>query len=454
MASCWLVRFIVGGFLISTLLSDLSQARSAFRCWSNLNAGRFKSDNFQPCFENKCRCDGFNIDCSSNFGQLPYVPLVKGGGEVLNFSNNNVVEINDPHFFVNVSRSVSVIDLYNNGLTRLTSGVFRFVFKLKRVLIGGNKLKYDQMDPVLQVPRLRSLEIKCGGLGDIPKGFFFNRPCFMLRYIDMSWNKMQVLHFEAFQPLRRLENLRLSNNRIQTVNSSRLQSLKYLILHKNKIVEFPMTCDENGESLFPNLILLDLDFNHIDALTDSLCLPSLTNLSLKYNYFDSFTKNMFLLPRFPKLQQVELTQMRVKVLEMEAFAFNNSQLTYIKLGYNSIDFSSEIVHEDVFRGCHRLENLYMDRTNFNAVSDERFRDLFGSLTSLKVLYLGYTGLQISPTTFLALPNLQELYMYSNSLRSIPDGGFDHLVNLTTLKLGNNQIATVPASAFGEDTRRR
>ena len=88
------------------------------------------------------------------------------------------------------------------------------------------------------------------------------------------------------------------------------------------------------------------------------------------------------------------------------------------------------------------------------MSDERFRDLFGSLTSLKVLYLGYTGLQISPTTFLALPNLQELYMYSNSLRSIPDGGFDHLVNLTTLKLGNNQIATVSASAFGEDTRRR
>lgn len=455
MASSWLFRFFVSGLLICMFLSELSQARSrSFRCWSNLNARRSSSDIFWPCFENKCRCDEFTIDCSSNFGQLPYVPRVKGGGKVFNFSNNNLMEINDPLFFVNVSRNVSAIDLYNNGLRRLTLGVFRYRYKLKRVLIGGNKLKYDQLKPVLLVPRLRSLEIKCGGLGDIPVDFFVNRSRSKLRYIDMSWNRMNVLDLEAFQPLEYLENLRLSNNRIETVKTARHYSLKYLTLHKNKIFQFPVTCDESGLSLFPNLTLLDLDFNYISVLPDSICLPSLTNLSLKYNNFDSFTQNMFSQPRFPVLQQLELTEMRVKIREMEAFTFNNSKLIDIKLGYNSIDFSSDIVHKDVFQGCHRLESMYMDRTDFGTVSEERFQHLFGSLTTLRVLYLGKTGLRIHQTTFVDLPNLEELYLYGNSLRSIPNGTFDSLVNLTTLKLSSNQISAVPASAFSEDTRRR
>ena len=347
--------------------------------------------------------------------------------------------------------------MYNNGLTRITRGVFRFRFKLKRILIGGNQLKYDQLSNVLHVPKLRSLEVKCGGLGDIPLVFFANRSCSStLRYVDMSWNRMDSLDMETFQPLQSLENLRLNHNKIRTVKSARHHSLKFLTLHKNGISRFPVTCDdERGGSLFPSLTVLDLNFNNIDAIADPVCLPGLTNLSLKYNSFDVFTTNMFSPPRFPSLRQVELTQMRNKIHRLEAFAFNNSELTYIKLGFNSIDFSSEVVvHEDVFGGCQRLERMFLDGTQFDAVSEERFRRLFGPVRGLRVLYVGKTELQIHRGTFVDLPRLEELYLYGNSLRSVPGGCFDGLVNLTTLKLSKNQIATVPASAFSDVTRNR
>ncbi|XP_076453834.1 toll-like receptor 2 [Babylonia areolata] len=458
------MRDMAGGAVPGTLVLGLvlmccvfpnavpARWRRSPKCWSTLSAHRAVLEPERPCLEIHCRCHDTTADCSSV--NLTYVPRVPGNVSFLNLSNNYIREIAHPAFFVNASK-VTEVDLYNNGLTRIVSNAFRSMGKLERVLLGGNRLTYDQLAPVLYVPRLKSLELKCGGLANIPREFFSNRSCSQLRYIDMSWNGIQDLDMEVFQPLRQLESLLVRYNQIRNVQPAYHPSLKKWIMHKNALSKFPVTCDREGKTLYPVLTILDLNFNSISEISESVCFPSLTVLSLSFNMFDIFYKNMFSLQWFPVLNNLSLTQMRVKITEIQEFTFNNSNLIDISMAQNNIDFSSATVSKDMFQGCGQLQRLFLDSVNIADVDPEYFQRLMAPLAnSVEVLYLGKNKLQWVGDTFKNWTRLRKLYLYDNRLRSLPDGAFDHMENLTVLKVGSNQLTTVSPFAFCDETRNR
>lgn len=410
-----------------------------------------------PCFHGRvCTCSNTTADCSANFGNLTFVPRLHRNYQVLNFSSNKVLTISSRHFFVNVSRDVRVMDLYNNDLVHIATGVFRGLKKLTTLLLGGsNRLGYKDMQTLLAVPNLLNLSMSCLGLGPIPTDAFQSSNRSKLIYVDFSWNHIGSLNMSVFQPLRTLREISLWHNQIYDLDTAYLPSWETLRMETNRLFLFPRTCSPSGESLFPNLKSLSLDQNMIECIVGSVCLPNLQELSLRYNHFMYFTTDTFSGARFPYLRNLQIMQMENKIFGIEPFFINNSAVTVINFMLNNVDFSQKFVHDDAFGGCVNVKSLTLRDNSFREVSDERFHRLLENMQdSLKSLSLAKTQLtQISPHTFSRLKHVTKLKLYGNSLSAIPDGTFDHLP-LRVLSLHDNNIATVSEHAFSPVLRSR
>ena len=354
--------------------------------------------------------------------------------------------------------SVWLVDLYNNNMTVLCPGVFRRFRRLTTLLVGGNRLSYEALRQAVfsDVPSLRKVDIKCGGLGVMPSGYFNGTSALRLEKLDMSWNKIGSLDMAVLQPLVRLTELTLWHNKLYNLNTAYLPSLRYVSFHKNGIPDFPQTCkDGTSQSLFPNLSILDLNFNLISKLPDQVCLPKLQTLNLQYNRIQHFYSNMFSASRFPVLQELELNQMESEIRQIERYTFNNSMLVHITFGLNYLDFSSPTFSADLFAGCHMLEVVFLDQNNFRAVSVEKFQRLFQPMPRLRELYLEKAEIEVLHREMLwNMTQLGTLDLTDNALTSLPDGAFRDLTSLRILSLANNLLPTISSDTFSLQTRSR
>ncbi|KAK7112271.1 leucine-rich repeat-containing protein 15-like [Littorina saxatilis] len=205
-------------------------------CWLDPHTVR------RPCFKNKCYCSKLTADCSSNAGNLSFIPKLTDSVIFLNFSNNSLAKIDGVDFFANVSTRLHFLDLYNNGLTYIAPGSFRRFTKLTKLLIGGNKLNYSTLPlgAVVNVPTLEALDIACGGLGPVPSVFFYQHAMPLLARLELSYNDIRHLDMNVFQPLQSLHGLLLWN-KLGELTPSYLPSLSHLGLHENALVDFPDT---------------------------------------------------------------------------------------------------------------------------------------------------------------------------------------------------------------------
>ena len=424
------------------------------RCWSS-------ESNFpqippkESCYgQSVCKCSKTTADCSSNHGGLTFVPELRRSYQVLNFSYNNVVNISDINFFANVSREVRVIDLYNNGLVHIVSGVFARLTKLSTLLLGGsNPLGYRTMPALLSLPGLRNLSMSCVQLGPIPVDIFLDHNESKLVFLDLSWNHIRHLNMSVFQPLRNLRNVSLWQNQIYHLDTAYVPSWEILNLNTNRLYDFPSTCSPAGESLFPSLKVFSLEANMIQCIDDDVCLPNLTVLNLRFNHFVYFDNNTFSKTRFPSLRLLYLMQMENKIVKVEQFFINNSGVTAIDFNLNGVDLTG-VMDVDAFGGCINAQHLGLEGSNFHDMTDENFHRLLRPMQdSLQSLFLPEARVtQISSNTFSQLRNLRELYLYKNDLSSIPDGAFDSLRHLKKLMLDNNQIATISENTFSRQLR--
>lgn len=442
-------------------------AAARFECWSTPDDLPPFSRVMKPCFplqpgaDAMCRCNDIVQDCSSNSGKLSFVPRVRlgaGGVQVLNFSSNNVLRVDDASFFANVSRDpVWLVDLYNNNMTFLAPGVFASFNNLTTLLVGGNRLSYEALRlAVFSVPTLKKMDIKCGGLGIMPSGYFNRTSAVHLEDLDMSWNKMRSLDMAVLQPLVSLRRLTLWHNKLYNLDTAFLPSLHYMSFHKNGIPDFPRTCQDGAnKSLFPNLKVLDLNFNLISALSDPICLPRLQVLNLQYNRIQHFYSNMFSELRFPVLEKLELNQMESMIRHVDGYTFNNSVLDYISFGQNNLDFSSTTVSEDVFAGCDMVKVVFLNSNNFETISAGKFQRLFRPTPRLRSLYLANSQIAVvHRETFRYISNLGSLDLNHNALMSLPDGMFDDLRKLRNLSIQNNRLTSISSDTFGPETRAR
>ncbi|XP_076467077.1 toll-like receptor 2 type-2 [Babylonia areolata] len=419
----------------------------------NASVDHTENDLSAFCFRTQCICEGSKADCSQNYGNLTFVPRLPDNIEFLNFSYNNLTAIKRENFFVNVSH-LQALDLGDNDLVYIHPKAFAVFKNLTRVFVDYNfKLTMEGLQPILSTRTLVRLDARHGGLVTIPDDIFRTHPLPSLRTLYLHDNQLTRLNLSALTPLGMLTDLGLANNHIYHVHSDRMGRLERLNLEYSPVFQFPVTC-RNGSSLFPRLTHLFLANSLISAITGDVCLPSLTLLELTWSRISHMVQDMFGGHRFPRLTTLELQSQKTQRKVIEARAFANPALQQLNLMYNDLSFDSDHVSPLCFNGLTNLLHLQLSHSFFDSITQEKWRQLFKPLQKLQKLYLGHINLKnLSADAFKDLASVRQLYLYENSLSSLPDGIVDHL-NLTYLGLEGNKISVIRESMFSATTRNR
>nr|ARQ14834.1 toll-like recptor 16 [Oncomelania hupensis] len=438
--------------------------------WATLDGNRIFLDVLDRA-ENKpeglcpqeCKCDT-NLtyaDCSQQFGRLKHIPQLPLSIRYLNFSFNNLTSINDTHFFQNVTQ-LQGLDISNNGLNYVKPGSFTAVTKLQGLFLSYNNLNYSSLAFVFEVPSLIFLEMihLIPALGPIPEGWFSQRRQIKaLETLVLHDNSLGDVNLKVFRPLCKLKRLGVGYNEVYHLYSDYMPSLEHLILHTNRLYDFPVTCDWHNKSFFPRLREMYLNANSISSMKLTVCLPGLQFLDLSRNSFVELLPWSFSSrnQRFPRLEWLRIRYNTVRLKKIHRFAFASESLQLVSLLENQLNFSSEsTVHPDAFAGCPKLRILQLQNNNFRGISDEKFQHLFSrNVPSLQHLSLSYCQMSsITTFTFNGLANLTILYLNQNAFLSIPNGAFDSLISLKLLLLNDNLVSYIGSATFNARLRQQ
>ncbi|KAK7475757.1 hypothetical protein BaRGS_00032978 [Batillaria attramentaria] len=429
-----MLRNFVARFTVCLLIFWLSSAdvkKNVTR--DDKNEHHSKSILGTPCFV-LCNCTKAKADCSRNYGKLTYVPRLPSEIRTLDFSYNDLREIQNPNFFINVT-GVTSIDLSNNELTYLNKQIFLPIRSLRKFVLDNNPgLNYSTIErAVFSLEHLGTLSLRNTSLRTLPPNAFNNHSLPRLTKLSLGSNQFYLWNLSVFAQLPVLKKLYLDKTlTVRAATDFPLSKCKYLALSYSGLYGFPETC-KNGHSMFPRLLTLKLLFNYISHLPNEICLPKLLKLHLGYNLIHTVVSGMFSGEFFPKMKTLNLISMPYihDALNLHSHAFNNTALSSLYLMYNNIRFDTDKVHPDVFAGCTSLETLQVSHNYFTYISDEKFQRLFAPLLNLRTLYMGSCGIrEITSNTFDTCPSLQMLSLYKNKLVSLPDGAFDKMMKLT------------------------
>lgn len=229
-----------------------------------------------------------------------------------------------------------------------------------------------------------------------------------LQYLDFSWNRLDLLYPTAFQELKNLVVLDISNNNhyfeseglTHMLNFTKhLKHLKILLMNHNKI-----STSTNTELESPSLERLEFKDNRLDMLW--------RDGDTRYcNYFK-------------------------KLLN----------LTVLDISHNNLDF----IPPEVFSGLpDKLSDLYIKNNRLNNRSfDWKKLQL---LRSLQVLDLSGNKLTSVPSVMSSCPkSLKKLLLHKNMILELPPDFLKDAYNLKHLDLSDNYIQHIGQSSFPDD----
>ncbi|XP_025085236.1 toll-like receptor 5 [Pomacea canaliculata] len=390
-------------------------------------------------------------DCSHNAGRLQFVPVLPPIIKNLNFAFNNLTHL-PSDFFSNVTQ-LSSINLTGNGLYSIDQHALRGLRNLTNITLDNNNLDFYSVRPVLNVSSLVQLWMsKNYNLTYIPDNIFLEFSLPHLRDLVISGINLRVFNMSVFKPLKKLFFLDVGNNKVQSIVVDSLPSLNILLLSSNNIKDnFIQTCSNTNESLYPMLRYLSLKNNKIYSLDRDVCLPNVEHLDLERNQLRFLSTGGFLSLR--KLRVLILSGLRLKEIQPQAFASNSLETVY--MSSSEIDFSSNSISAQMFDQCPKLSFLLLNYNDFSKVNDTKFQNLFQRIPMLTTVYLGYLKIKtITSDTFKGLSHVKVLNLYSNAIEDLPDGVFDHLVNLTILRVDDNRLSEIRETTFSVNTRQR
>ncbi|XP_025085213.1 LOW QUALITY PROTEIN: toll-like receptor Tollo [Pomacea canaliculata] len=345
------------------------------------------------------------------------------------------------------------INLTGNGLSSIDQHAFRGLQNLTDITLDNNNLDFYSVRPVLNVSSLVELRMsKNYNATYIPEKIFLEFSLPHLSGLAIAGINLPVLHMSVFKPLKKLVFLDVGINDIQSIVVDSLPSLTYLILNDNNIgKDFIQTCYNTNESLYPMLRYLSLRNNNIYSLDRRVCLPNLEHLEIAYNKLYFLRTGGF--SNLQKLRRLNLSGLRLK--EIDPLAFASDSLEFLYMSSSGIDFSSDSISAQMFDQCPKLSFLELDYNNFSNVTDAKVQQLFHRIPLLTRVYLGNSRIKtITSDTFKDIPHVKVLSLYTNAIEDLPDGVFDHLVNLIILRLNDNRLSEIRETTFSVNTRQR
>ncbi|CAG4948496.1 unnamed protein product [Colias eurytheme] len=160
------------------------------------------------------------------------------------------------------------LDLSRNRLESIPSHAFDSIQELRELRLNGNPITKIKDDAFAPLPHLVRLSLSSCKISDIdPRGFIGLEAS--LEYLELSKNKLQVLHVAVLAPLRSLKGLELANNPWDC--NCALRPLRDWMIRKNVPATIVPDC-----ALPPRL--LHHSWDRLD-LEDFACLPEVTTSS-------------------------------------------------------------------------------------------------------------------------------------------------------------------------------
>ncbi|XP_035658753.1 insulin-like growth factor-binding protein complex acid labile subunit [Branchiostoma floridae] len=280
-----------------------------------------------------------------------------------------------------------------------------------------------------------------------------------LTEMNLGHNYLTLIPANSLSNFTALQVLKLKNNRLDslTVQSfNGLSNLVTLVLHENRLTSLPA----GMLTSLTSLSVLSVSKNELStfrgALTSSGTESGLKTFILDHNKFSSLSSNMF-----QGLANVETLMLdHNEISDIASGAFSGlSNLANLSLSYNSI---AELQNSP-FRDLEKLKHLYLQNNDMTYIDSDVLRDVpnietlylqYNKLSSVPPLQGKITNLNIAHNNLqgwpqLALPSLQTLLLYANSIHNISKNDMRTLINLETLELQFTGLQYVEEDAFDQ-----
>nr|XP_055071520.1 toll-like receptor 8 [Misgurnus anguillicaudatus] len=276
------------------------------------------------------------------------------------------------------------------------------------------------------------------------------------RVLDLSRNNLFFISPELFKGYGNISCLNLSSNGFAAAPNgtefTSLPGLKYLDLSFNKIdLAYNYAFTE-----LQSLEVLDLSYNPhyftVQGVTHNLnfleYLPSLKVLNMSYNSINTLTTKTMSSRSLQELQfqHNDLGNLwRVKDKTYTRLFQNLTNLTYLDISYN---FIAKLPNQVVTNLPKSIQKLRISRNHLTRVNLSIFRPF----KQLQKLVLSYNYIEsISGNISEDVPSLEFLDLHKNRISELSNGFLIGAVNLKVLDLSNNNLITVNQSTFPPDS---
>jgi len=264
-----------------------------------------------------------------------------------------------------------------------------------------------------------------------------------LESLDLSGNKIVALPPEVFQDAADvLKHIRLQNNSIGVLASGLFANLTQLIaldLSRNELTSNWIT--PTTFSGLIRLVLLNLGYNKIKTLHPSFFgdLYTLQILSLERNFIETIPVGTF--APLKNLHTLVLSFNKISTLDSKSLT-DLYVLSLLSLDNNVI----HTIHPDAFRNCSSLQELNLNGNLLNntptALHDMRL---------LRTVDLGENLIHdLNNPGLKGMDNLYGLRLIGNKLTNVTKDSFSKLPALQVLNLARNRISKVERGAFNEN----
>ncbi|XP_073685268.1 toll-like receptor 8b [Garra rufa] len=350
--------------------------------------------------------------------------------------------------------NLTVLELSKNGLQKIPFALPRSLRKLSLLL---NRIDCVHAFDLNSLRNLRVLDLS----GNCPICFTAPFPCTTCQ----TKNNALQIHPDAFSKLSKLQDLRLSGNSLQTINSSwfrNLPLLKYLYLSFNSLISEL----ESGQffSVLPKVEVVDFSYNNpsqtfnqrLKLSKDFASLQSLQTLHLEGYIFHELCEED-LRPLFG-LRNLSVLNLGVNFLQrVNLSVFSNfHNLSLISLIDNRLTFTNPFQRQECRSDVFSEDNEGHHREGPYIHTNEQFRHYppftkAECLATGAVLDLSRNNIyHVNPIIFTGAENITCLNLSSNFIASYFNGTeFADFPKLKYLDLSHNRVYMRSDSALNE-----
>lgn len=341
----------------------------------------------------------------------------------------------------------------NDGLffqSSLSPNSFRALVELRQLSIEFCKLSNLTDGSLKGLRALRNLTIRTHNTDwssvslDISKNVF-TEELFFLEYLDLSENNMWTVPDGMICPLKNLQYINVTRNRLRDLTDFHLSASISTVLSKKcgpnlKVLDFSHNnIDSLSPAIFSNLgklIELKLNNNGMTFIADRALegLISLSVINLSENRLNNLPPELF--SEAKNVKEIYLSNNTLNVLAPGIFN-ELQQLLVLDLSKNQL--SSDWINGMTFKGLRKLVFLDLSHNQLNKLEITTFK----SLSSLQILKLQENRIEsLQENLFADLGSLNTLILSNNMIKKIDQTTFSGLTSLSLLSLDYNQISEI------------